>query len=380
MGASTIPISYPVDGCEVLSDSTEDGKDKHTFYKTFSGLLAIVYQYLEMTKAERVRDCNDWKAFERCVADLSHPKKCIAACYCKDRLCATCQWKRSQRTFATAMTVAKHALEQNSNLRFLFLTLTVPNVQLDDLSNTLDRMMKAWKRLTERKEIKRVLVGYHRALEITRNCVDDTYHPHFHVAFCVPSSYFGEYYIKRDRWLKLWQESMRMAQITQVDIRTIKAKKGKDPLVCGFAEACKYGLKPWDYKNLDKGDKAKVRKAIKTKQIDFGLPGHIWIRDTLEETADVVYKLQEALYHRRLAQFGKLLADIKRELGVKDGDDEDANLNDEPTSAKVCPICGCDVRTKIAYWKREFSEKYGRYAHKGQFVFSGSTNSDELPY
>lgn len=160
MGASTIPISYPVDGCEVLSDSTEDGKDKHTFYKTFSGLLAIVYQYLEMTKAERVRDCNDWKAFERCVADLSHPKKCIAACYCKDRLCATCQWKRSQRTFATAMTVAKHALEQNSNLRFLFLTLTVPNVQLDDLSNTLDRMMKAWKRLTERKEIKRVLVGY----------------------------------------------------------------------------------------------------------------------------------------------------------------------------------------------------------------------------
>ena len=380
MDASTLLISYPVDGYEVLTDSTEDGRDKHSLYKTFSGLLAIVYHHLDMTKAERVRGCNDWKAFERCVADLSHPKKCVAASYCKDRLCATCQWKRSQRTFATAMTVANHTLEKNPNLRFLFLTLTVPNVPLGNLSVTLDEMMKAWQRLIKRKEVERIMVGYHRALEITRNCVDDTYHPHFHVAFCVPSSYFGSSYIQRDRWLKLWQEAMRMPQITQVDIRTIRARKGSDPIASCFAEACKYGLKPWDYNNLTKAERAKVRKAIKTKQIDFGLPGHIWIRDTLEETAEVVSKLQVALHHRRLAQFGKLLADIKRELGVKDGDDDDANLNDEPTGAKVCPICGCDVGTKIAYWEREFSERYGKYAYKGQFVFSGSTESNDLPY
>ena len=377
--ASTTFLSYPRDGCEALSDVTEGGKDKHTLYKTFSGLLAVVYHHLDMIKAKRVRECNDWKAFERCVADLSHPKKCVAASYCKDRLCATCQWKRAQRTFATAMTVAKHALSKNPNLRFLFLTLTVPNVELDSLSSTLDKMMKAWQRLTQRKEVKRIMVGYHRSLEITRNCVNDTYHPHFHVAFCVPSTYFGRDYIQRDRWLTLWQETMRMPQITQVDIRTIKAKKGKDPLVCGFAEACKYGLKPWDYKNLDKGDKAKVRKAIKTKQIDFGLPGHIWIRDTLEETADVVYKLQEALYHRRLAQFGKLLADIKKELNIKDAEDEGANLSDEPTGAYTCSICGCDVKTMIAHYERLFRKEYGRFSYLGSYVFS-LPSENELPY
>jgi hypothetical protein len=31
-------------------------------------------------------------------------------------------------------------------------------------------------------------------------------------------------YIKRDRWLELWQESTRMPSITQVDIRPVKNK------------------------------------------------------------------------------------------------------------------------------------------------------------
>lgn len=366
--STTAPL-YPEKEWEILTDATEDGRDKHTLYKTFSGLLAVVYNHLDLIKAKRVRECNDWKVFERCVADLSHPKKCVAACYCKDRLCATCQWKRSQKTFATAMTVANHALEQNPNLRFLFLTLTVPNVLLEELSNTLDQMMKAWKRLIERKEIKKILVGYHRALEITYNCVNNTYHPHFHIAFCVPPSYFGKNYIQRDRWLKLWQEAMRMDQISQVDIRTIRARKGSNPIACGFGEACKYGLKPWDYNNLTRVEKGQVKKAIKTKQIDFGLPGHIWLRENLEETAKVVAQLQTALHHRRLAQFGKLMADLKRELKLKDGEDEDGNLNEEATRAKVCLVCGCNVANKIAHWEREFSENYGKYAYQGQFVF-----------
>ncbi len=63
---------------------------------------------------------------------------------------------------------------------------------------------------------------------------------------CARTEYFGNLYIKRDRWLKMWQKSTCMPQITQVDIRAIKnSSKGDMRLIKAFAEACKYSVKEW---------------------------------------------------------------------------------------------------------------------------------------
>lgn len=55
----------------------------------------------------------------------------------------------------------------------------------------------------------------------------DTYHPHFHVLISVNKSYFTDkdYYISRDRWLELWQQSTKNSLITQVDVRKVCSLK-----------------------------------------------------------------------------------------------------------------------------------------------------------
>src|SRR5690625_5336380 len=73
----------------------------------------------------------------------------------------------------------------------------------------------------QRKEIKTIVKGYVRKLEITYNEKRDDYHPHFHVLLAVDKNYFNNSwsYIKRDRWLKLWQQVTKNSLITQVEDR-----------------------------------------------------------------------------------------------------------------------------------------------------------------
>ena len=114
---------------------------------------------------------------------------------------------------------------------------------LDKLSDAIDGLFDGWKRLYQRKEVRKIVLGYHRALEISYNSTENTFHPHIHAAIVVPAGYFsGQSYIKQERWLEMWREAMRMPQITQVDVRKIRGKKGQDEITSGFAEACKYSV------------------------------------------------------------------------------------------------------------------------------------------
>src|SRR5699024_6080063 len=66
-------------------------------------------------------------------------------------------------------------------------------------------------------------------LEVTYNKDRDDYHPHFHVVLAVNKSYFTDknYYINRNRWLELWQQSTKNPLITQVDVRRVNTQKIK---------------------------------------------------------------------------------------------------------------------------------------------------------
>ena len=100
---------------------------------------------------------------------------------------------------------------------------------------------------------------------MTYNHERDDWHPHIHAVLAVSPCYFsGNLYITQERWLELWREATRIPLITQVDIRKVKtSKKGVDPLEVGFAEACKYGVKPWST-----GSKISVNKLLSKKKVN----------------------------------------------------------------------------------------------------------------
>ena len=220
---------------------------KHTKKKRKNGVLVYFMEKLvsERTVSENtlklIKECN---TFMMMVADESlEKKKQHKGNSCKNRFCPICAWKKARKD-ALALSVMMAYLKQEEKKEFIFLTLTAPNVSAEELNDEIKHYNQSFQRLMQRKEVRKVVKGYARKLEITYNEERDDYHPHFHVLIAVNKSYFTDkdYYISRDRWLELWQQVTKNPLITQVDVR--KVRNGRDDKVY---EIAKYTAKNSDY-------------------------------------------------------------------------------------------------------------------------------------
>lgn len=211
--------------------------------------------------------------------------------FCKNRFCPMCAWRKANKD-ALAISVMMEYIVDKEEKDFLFLTLTAPTVQADQLENEIKKFNLSFKKMFERKELKSVVKGYIRKLEVTYdgdkfitkdmykkrssyydkrglkfgddNPNYDKYHPHFHVLIAVDKSYFtnNRVYLSRNRWLELWQEATDDYSITQVDVRKFK-KHIKDSEVY---EIAKYSAKDNDYLQSEEVFDV-FYKALKCKRI-----------------------------------------------------------------------------------------------------------------
>lgn len=303
--------------CQSLDSVNTEIEKKFTPKKEMSVLLSDSYKRLRWyRKADRVADCGSWLEWlersgnggegvpdtaERSAPAVGTPPrpayKLYHANFCRERLCPMCSWRRSYKIFGQMSQIMNYL---GSKYRFIFLTLTVPNCKPEELNGLIDDMLKGWHKLVNRKAFKTAVKGFFRALEVTRNKKNGTYHPHFHVVLAVDPHYFkDERYIKRDEWLHMWQQSMKDPSITQVDVRTMRDKKtgavSGEALSSAVAEAAKYAVKSADY-------------------IFTG-------NDKLMDT--IVLTLSSALSHRRLTALGGVFKEAQAQLGLDDPEDGD---------------------------------------------------------
>jgi hypothetical protein len=130
--------------------------------------------------------------------------------------------------------------------RFIFLTLTVRNPPIEDLRFTLDRMNKAWTLLTKRKQFP--ALGWIKSVEVTKPEKEPGMcHPHFHALLMVPPGYFGSAggYLSKDKWIELWQKSLRVDYPPSINVRAVKPNNGND-MTSAIQETIKYAVKPAD--------------------------------------------------------------------------------------------------------------------------------------
>ena len=244
----------------------QDIMDKSTKKKRKNGVLAYFMEKLvsenivSESTLKNIKECN---TFMMMVADESmEKKKQHKGNTCKNRFCPICAWKKSRKD-ALALSVMMAYLKQEEKKEFIFLTLTAPNVPADELNDEIKHYNQSFQRLMQRKEVKNVVKGYARKLEITYNEERDDYHPHFHVLIAVNKSYFTDtkQYINRDRWLELWQQVTKNPLITQVDVRKVRSLKENR-----IFEIAKYSAKDSDY--LINQDVFEVfYKALKGKRL-----------------------------------------------------------------------------------------------------------------
>lgn len=232
---------------------TEKKKRNQVFSRFIEGLVSESSQ-------EAIENCN---TFIMMVADKTmENQKQHKGNTCKNRFCPICAWKKARKD-AMKLSVMMKAIEEAEGKQFIFLTLTAPNVPAEDLEQEIKDYNKAFQRLMQRKEVKAVVKGYARKLEITYNKDRDDYHPHFHILIAVNKSYFTDkaYYIKQDRWLELWQQVTKNPLITQVNVKKVRKNKGNEA-----AEIAKYAAKDSDYLHDRQVFKVYYR-ALKGKQL-----------------------------------------------------------------------------------------------------------------
>ncbi|KAE9894384.1 replication protein, partial [Enterobacteriaceae bacterium TzEc051] len=111
---------------------------------------------------------------------------------------------------------------------WIFLTLTVKNVEGNHLRQTITDMMQGYRKLFQYKKVKTGTLGFFRALEITKNHKENTYHPHFHVLIPVKRNYFGKSYIKQAEWTSFWKKAMKLDYTPIIYVQRVKGKKGID--------------------------------------------------------------------------------------------------------------------------------------------------------
>ena len=273
------------------------------------------------------------------------------ASFCRVRLCPLCSWRRSLKIAVHTRKIISAMIQNQPKTRFIFATFTVPNVWDDDLKLTLDKMLKAWKRMTHVGSRKAVakrfncsVLGWYRGLEITRNMdyykmkyykdkktgerrkmpihnpgqfgfyilnpLYKSYHPHFHCIMAVPEYYGNKsmnYYIDRKEWLDMWRWAMNDPSITQVDVREIRPNKK-------LVDKYKGSL------NREQLQALAVVSAVE-EATHYTVKSNDYILD-----AKATRTLDLALERRQLVGYGGLMADYKKKLKL---DDEiDGNLLD----------------------------------------------------
>ena len=293
-----------LDKCEVLKDITKSGKERPWREKKLKTIeLANSYYRLGNKKYYRIRECGTYLEYRRYLE--TQELRLNRSNFCKVRLCPMCSWRRSLKIFGQTSKVMNKALEEKE-YRFLFLTLTCKNVHGEDLSNQIDDLFSAFRKMTRRKIFNQAVKGWFRALEITHN-IDkisknyDTYHPHFHMVLMVNKSYFDDskLYISHEKWVELWKSCMNIDYEPFVNIKAFKSGT-KEETEKSVAEVAKYTVKDDDLIIKDENG-----------QVDEEL------------TDDAVFILDRALANRRLVAFGGKLREIQQELKLDDMENGD---------------------------------------------------------
>ena len=209
---------------EILVDKNSRGKDRNwRGRKILSLKLADIFKELQYKDSliERVATCGDTLRF---IRREDGSLKLYQAYFCKNKLCPMCNWRRSMKYSYQTSRIVDEAIKQEPKARFLFLTLTVKNVEGEALNSTISQLTKSFDRLFRRAKVKKNLLGYLRSVEVTHNENDNTYHPHIHVLMMVKSSYFKgkENYITQKEWGDMWSQSLKVSYTPMVDIRTVK--------------------------------------------------------------------------------------------------------------------------------------------------------------
>lgn len=168
-----------------------------------------------------------------------HQGHIIAADFCKQRMCPMCQWRASRVAYGK---MAKIYTKLSNTHKFIFITYTLRNTK--DIEQGINTILKAYKRLLDKRLLKRIIKGSIRTVEVTYNADTHEWHPHLHCLYVVDNDYFTnpQKYITTKDWVKLWRQACHLDYDPICYAESITGMEA-------VAEIAKYVYKPISIKN-----------------------------------------------------------------------------------------------------------------------------------
>ena len=275
-----------------------------TKYKQYNKMLASLYAkalninpiLMSPARLASIKECGEILIYREADKET---RKLTQANFCRDRLCPMCNWRKSLKLHQQIRAIVE-LVETWQPTRYLFVTLTIHNVNGQELGDAIDNLNKGFKRLIDdsknhakSKRFRKYLLGYMRSIEITYNRRTDTYHPHIHAIIAVRPAYFGRGYLTKIDWAKMWGDAMNLDYVPSIDVRAIFPAEQKKAV----AEIAKYPVKSTDVLEIDDE----------------------------EQAIETIITLRKAMHGRRLVTYGKQFREAARKLKLKDI--EQVNLN-----------------------------------------------------
>ena len=229
--------------------------------------LYDLYQPFNQKKANKILECGIdlWFLLKEHKQTLDQKYFLENMYTCKDRFCHFCNWRREMKYKKLTYQFIDE-LQSKKRLRYIFLTLTVPNCHISDLRATIQHMNSSFAKMLKYDKWKNSIVGYMRSLEFTVQKDDNSMiHPHFHCMLAVEPAYFSpdrDLYINQDEFMKMWIKALRLdVNFLEVDIRVVKPDTRKKTRPSVIAEMIKYTMKDTDIKKV--GDFEELTKQLK---------------------------------------------------------------------------------------------------------------------
>lgn len=209
----------------------------------------------------RMTECSGYLEFALVPMETGESAhKLQSARFCRVRHCPICQWRRSLMWRSRTIRAMTKILADYPGKRFIYLTLTAKNCDLEGLGNLITHMNESWHRLIKRPQFK--AVGWLRNLEVTRSDIGQA-HPHFHALLMVNPSYFSHGYVPQKDWIALWRSCARLDYDPSVRVNVVKPRKKSsgdtsesspgidEGLLKAIRYTLKYSTKPEDFLNTD---------------------------------------------------------------------------------------------------------------------------------
>jgi len=243
--------------------------------KIISEELSQIYAALgNNRKADYVSHCSD---FLTIGTNAEGKSKVLKAYRCNDRLCPICQKVRSSKTYSILRQAIDES-EKNGDYHYIFLTLTVKNIEGSILRDAVKGMIKAFDSMRKTTRFQRAIGGSIRSLEITNNKETQEWHPHLHIILQVKKQYFyrsSKLYITQDQYLAMWKKALAKYTTLQSEVVDIRRTK-KDEIAI---ELCKYVSKSNDYIDIENPSHSADRVAVLSTAIHgirfTGMSGNI---------------------------------------------------------------------------------------------------------